>query len=103
MHEVGQWTLLIYGAVLILGGILAYARAQSVMSLVSGVVSGILIYVAYFLSRTQPRSGFALGAIVALLLTVNFALRFRGKFMPTGLLLLVSVLALGLLCAAWIA
>jgi uncharacterized membrane protein (UPF0136 family) len=102
MTQIGQITLIVYGALLVIGGIMGYTQAGSKISLVSGVASGILELVAYYLTRTQPRAGFGLGAVVALILTINFLARFlkTGKVMPAGLLLALSVVALILTGAA---
>lgn len=85
----------LYGALMLIGGIMGYATAQSVPSLIAGIVSGILIAVAFVVSRTQPKAGFGLGAVVAVVLAIEFFRRFQvtGKVMPSAMLCAVSVLA----------
>ncbi len=102
MNAVGQITMIVYGLLLLGGGIMAYVTKGSQASLFSGGASGILELVAYFLARTQPRAGLGLGAGVALVLTVMFLylLLKTGKMMPDGMLLALSVAALILIGAA---
>ena len=101
--SLGQAVLLSYGLLMLIGGFMGY-RAGSNASLIAGSVSGVLLLAALWLSRNQPATGLWLGAVVAALLCVSFAMRLSktGKFMPSGGLLLVSVVALALLAySAW--
>ena len=48
--------------------------------------TGLLLLITFGISFAHPVTGFALSAIIALVLTVNFALRTKasGKLMPAG-------------------
>jgi uncharacterized membrane protein (UPF0136 family) len=90
--------LFIYGVLVLLGGIMGYVQAQSVPSLIAGVVSGILLLGAGWALQNGQRWGFLLGVVV----TVGLLLFFGGRFaqsraiMPGGLM---TILSLGVLIA----
>ena len=94
----GPTTLLVYVVLMILGGVMG-ARAGSKVSLAAGGGSGVLLLGAWLLTRFSLVAGLWLGAVLALLLSVTFGMRAKkaGKFMPAGMLFLVSVAALVLL------
>jgi len=94
----GQVVLLVLGVAMLLGGLMGY-RAGSRMSLISGSLSGLLLLGAWFVSRDHLSAGLWIGVGVSALLSVVFGIRLAksGKFMPTGGLLLVNVVALALL------
>ncbi|MCI0657350.1 MAG: hypothetical protein L0170_09805 [Acidobacteria bacterium] len=94
-------TSLIYGSLVLAGGIMGYRKAHSRASLLSGLLSAaFLILAAILIFRGDP-IGLRLATVVALLLLVFFAMRWlKGKkFMPAGLMVMSSALALALL--AW--
>lgn len=94
--------LLIYSVLMLLGGVIGYRAAGSRASLLAGLMSGLALLGAFAWSRSNPTGGFIAGAVIALALTVVFALRFAktGSFMPSGMLLLTSILALIILAIA---
>lgn len=96
MVTLGTVVLLVYAVLMLVGGILGYRAAGSKPSLISGVVSGLLLLGALAWARSAPRPGFLAAALIALLLTVVFAIRVSktGRFMPAGMLLVLSVVAL---------
>ena len=97
--SLGQIVLLAYAILMIAGGVMGYATAGSKPSLFAGVGSGVVLIAAWILTRSSPTAGLWLGCVVALLLCVSFAMRLAktAKFMPSGMLLVVSVAALVLL------
>lgn len=84
----------VYGALLILGGSIGYARKQSVPSLVGGGGTGLLVL---FLTQSGVEQNKLALQLVTGLLFIGMAFRtFKsGKFMPAGLVTLLSALALG--------
>ena len=94
----GPVVLLVFGIVMILGGLMGY-RAGSKVSLISGSVSGLVLLGAWFVSRDHMAVGLWIGVGVSALLSAVFGMRLAktGKLMPTGGLLGVSLLALMLL------
>jgi uncharacterized membrane protein (UPF0136 family) len=91
----GQLCLITYAVLLLIGGIVGYTKAESKVSLVMGIGSGVLAALAYWLTRSNPTLGFSVGTVLALALTVVFILRYRktGSFMPAGMMMGISILA----------
>ena len=86
----------IYGALLILGGLMG-ARKGSMPSLIAGGTSGvIIILLEYLFSSAKATKGSALIALaevfISSTLTLLMAQRYAGsgKFMPAGLVALMS-------------
>ncbi len=90
---------LIYGILLVIGGIMGYVTAKSKPSLISGVISGLLLLVTTFLQFQQIALGFILARIITVLLAVVFTIGLwkTRKFMPAGLMLVLSVVILVIL------
>jgi uncharacterized membrane protein (UPF0136 family) len=66
----------VYGIAVAAGGIMGYATAGSPMSAITGGLAGLLLIVSAVLSRSQPRVGFGLAAVVAVLLIAFFIYRY---------------------------
>ena len=97
--RLGHVVLLLYGLLMLAGGIMGYVKGGSRASLVWGVVSAVVLAVGWFVARTNPQAGFAIGGIWAGVLCAVFLMRYlrTGKVMPAAALMVVSVLALLLL------
>ncbi|HLF17849.1 MAG TPA: TMEM14 family protein [Candidatus Omnitrophota bacterium] len=87
--------LLFYGIMLLTGAYFGI-KAGSKISLIMGLVSGAIVLLALWLSKQSPVTGYAIIAIVGALLTAVFLIRLlkTGAFMPAGMLLTLSVIAL---------
>ncbi|HEY2931213.1 MAG TPA: TMEM14 family protein [Acidobacteriota bacterium] len=97
------WTAtLVFAVLMLVGGIIGYAKARSVPSLVSGLVGGAVLGYAGFLIRAQQPSGILIAAVATGVLAVVFVMRLlrTKKFMPAGMLLLLSLLELFILFSA---
>lgn len=93
-------SLFAYSALMIIGGYFGH-RAGSSISLLTSVTAGVSLIILWFLSQQgQAWADLAISAVLALL-GVFFAYRFAttGKFMPGGLML---ILTLGMLAIALI-
>jgi len=92
-------TTLIYCLLAIVGGTIGYRQAGSQMSLISGLISGLLLLIgAYLISGGAP-IGPALSAIVSLILVIVFIVRLikTSKFMPAGLMIIFGIINLATL------
>lgn len=81
-----------YAAILVIGGVIGWRVSGSRISLTSSLISAALLSIAYRLSHTSPGGGYLMATLVAFALAVLFGMRVRKtrKFMPAGMLLLLS-------------
>jgi uncharacterized membrane protein (UPF0136 family) len=93
----GQVALVVYAVLLAVGGIIGYTKAASRPSLIAGLASALAAIVALGLTFQNTSLGMGLGAAVAALLCLFFGYRFAvktRKFMPAGMLAVVSLIVL---------
>jgi uncharacterized membrane protein (UPF0136 family) len=90
------FTAIGYGILAGIGGILGYTKAGSQISLVSGLVSGLLLIVGGIAHQQSLSWGLPLSVIVTVGLIITFGIRFAKtrKFMPAGLMVIAGILAL---------
>ncbi|MGA9451356.1 MAG: TMEM14 family protein [Verrucomicrobiia bacterium] len=97
MHNFANTVLWIYIILLLVGGLIGFLKAKSKVSLItSAVFAAVLV-----LTQTgifEPRVAHQLVNILMAVLLVVFALRLAKtkKFMPSGLMLVVTIAALAL-------
>lgn len=84
-----------YGVLMFGGGIMGYAQAGSKMSLIMGIFSSVVIFAGLYLSKSNSQKGYGLITAMSALLTVTFLVRLvkTGSFMPSGMLVMLSVIA----------
>jgi uncharacterized membrane protein (UPF0136 family) len=96
----GQTTLGIYAVLLAVGGIIGFKKAGSRPSLIAGLASAVAAIAALLLSFQSPIWGMVLGSVLSVVLSLFFGYRFlvkTRKFMPAGLLAVVSLAVLGIM------
>ena len=71
-----NFALFIYGVILIVGGLMGYYYANSIVSLLSGTISGIAIVICSVLMIAKKRYVEFVALALTALLTVVFAMRF---------------------------
>ena len=97
MHNFAGTVLWIYIVLLLIGGLIGFLKAKSKVSLItSAVFAAVLV-----LTQTgifDPRVARQLANVLMAVLLVVFAVRLAKtkKFMPSGLMLAVTILALAL-------
>jgi uncharacterized membrane protein (UPF0136 family) len=98
----GRMVLLVYAALMLVGGVVGFAKARSRPSLVAGSTSAVLLLVTWRLAATSPGAAYWTGAALALVLSGMFGVRLARtkKAMPSGALLAVSLVAAALLAVA---
>ena len=88
--------LVCYGVLMMAGGYFGYVKAGSKVSLIMGIVSGVVILLGLFLTRSNVSLGYGIVIGMTAVLVVSFAVRLMKThaFMPSGMLLLLSIAAL---------
>jgi uncharacterized membrane protein (UPF0136 family) len=98
MHNFATWIVWIYILLLLIGGLIGFYRGKSKASLITSAVFAALLALTTLPGVFQP--GFALGlantAMAVLLVVFAIRLAQNKKFMPSGLMLVVTALALAL-------
>ena len=102
--EAAKIYFIAFGVLTIAGGIVGYAKAGSVASIVAGSITGILLLVAAFLLPQHRAIGLATAFIISLLLAAQFVPKFirTGRAMPAGMMAILSVIGLIAAIAAWV-
>lgn len=87
-------TSTIYGILLIVGGIIGFLKANSMRSLITGIISALLIFIACKFGNSNPKAGYLYIAAISILLAMFFLIKFSTKhlFMPSGLMLILSTI-----------
>ncbi len=96
---IGIITVIAYGILALVGGIIGYVQAQSKASLISGVASGLLLILAGVMQLLGQQAGLILATVITSVLVIVFAIRLikTRKFMPAGLMSLLGIVSLGLM------
>jgi uncharacterized membrane protein (UPF0136 family) len=95
---------IVFGILTIAGGIFGYVKAGSVVSIIAGSISGILLLVAALLMPDHQAAGLIVALVVSILLAGQFVPKFFSthKVMPAGLMSVLSVLGIVVAIAAWL-
>jgi uncharacterized membrane protein (UPF0136 family) len=94
---------IIFGMLTVAGGVVGYFKAGSVVSIIAGSISGLLLLAAALLLPEHRAVGLIIGLIVSLLLIAQFLPKFfrTGKVMPAGLMSLLSLVGMIVAIAVW--
>ena len=95
MKSFGRIAMLVYGIGIFLGGTMGYVSKKSLASLAAGIASLVLMGTAFYLAKTKPKVGYAIGTATAAGLALFFLYRVMqtGKMMPNAMLIGLSVIA----------
>ena len=95
---------IVFGILTIAGGIVGYAKAGSVISVVSGSIAGVLLLLAGWFLPEHQAAGLITALAVSLLLAGRFVPQFFRTFkvMPEALMSVLSVLGIIVAIAAWL-
>lgn len=88
-----------YGILAIVGGIIGYIKAGSKISLISGIVSGLLLVFAAIIQLMGMSWGLIFATVVAAILVITFIVRLikTRKMMPAGLMILTGIAAVAVM------
>ncbi len=104
MSQIAVFIIPVYALIVIFGGIFGYLKAKSKMSLISGLVSGVALLANWLLAESiAVKLGMA--TAIAAVLSITFIIRFvrTRKFMPAGLMMLLSLAATIVFALGWLA
>ena len=90
-------SFVLYGLLVLLGGVIGYVKAKSRASLIAGIgFAGLLSVAAALVATGAPRLGAGLGVVSALALIARFLPAFMRtkKIMPAGTVVVIGVLVL---------
>lgn len=98
MHDFATKVLWAYIVLLLVGGLIGFFKAKSKVSLITSAVFAAVLVLAALPGVFQPSFARNLVNVILALLLVVFAIRLAKtkKFMPSGLMLVVTVVALAL-------
>jgi uncharacterized membrane protein (UPF0136 family) len=85
----------LYGLFIAIGGIIGYLKARSQASLISGLISAVALWIAAYRTLSDVFGGVLLADCIAVALLIVFAVRWSKtrKFMPAGLMTILSLIA----------
>jgi uncharacterized membrane protein (UPF0136 family) len=98
MHDFKIMVLWVYIILLLVGGLIGFFKAKSRVSLITSAVFAALLVLAAIPGIFDRRFAFQLTNILLAVLLVVFAVRLSQskKFMPSGLMLVLTIVALAL-------
>lgn len=93
-----QITFAVYALLMFGGGFMGYKKVGSKASLIMGTVSALIVAFGVFMVEQNVKTGYSIIALMSTLLTLTFLIRLfkTKKFMPAGMLFLLSTAASGL-------
>ena len=88
-----------YGILAVIGGIVGYTKAKSKISLIAGCSTGILLILGGIIQLQGLTWGLIFSLIMSVFLIITFISRLlkTGKFMPSGLMIIAGLVAVGLM------
>jgi uncharacterized membrane protein (UPF0136 family) len=94
---------LVFALLTIVGGIMGYLKAKSVISVLAGSASGVLLIAASFMLPARPIRAYIIGLLVSILLAGKFVPDFIHKkaVVPGGLMAVLSLAGIILTLLAW--
>jgi len=92
MVSIAEYSLIVTGVLIAIGGVIGFIKARSMPSLLAGVVSGVLLVVCFIVAtQVDPKIGLSAGIVLLTMLEGVFAMRFAKtkKMMPSGMLIAI--------------
>ncbi len=92
MQSVAQYAIPVYAVLMLLGGIMGFVKGKSKASLIAGGGSAVALGGCFAYSYSDLKMALGAAFVLALVLEAVFAMRLAKtkKFMPSGMLLVMS-------------
>ncbi|MFY9226282.1 MAG: TMEM14 family protein [Blastocatellia bacterium] len=92
MEKIATYVVLVYGFLLIAGGVIGFMQAKSKASLIAGSISGVVILASGIIMLQGATFGTYLALVVTLALSAVFFMRWSKTraFMPSGMMLILN-------------
>jgi uncharacterized membrane protein (UPF0136 family) len=103
MLEAARVYFFVFGILTVAGGIMGYVKAGSVVSIVAGLITGVLLMAAAYLLPQYREVGLGIAFFTSLLLALQFiprVLRTR-RLVPGGIMTLLSIAGIVLAVVTW--
>lgn len=99
IHQFVSYAVLVYGILVIVGGVIGYLQAKSSASLIAGGISGLLLSVCGVLMVMGIMPAVYGALLITFALFILFFKRYsdKKKFMPAGMMAVMSGIMLVLL------
>ena len=95
MHSFANWILWVYIILLLVGGLFGFFKGKSHVSLIMSVAFAVLLILTTILNDPAARASVDV-LMAALLIVFTIRVVKTKKFMPAGLMLVITVAALAL-------
>jgi uncharacterized membrane protein (UPF0136 family) len=94
--DVARYAVLVYGVLMVVGGILGYVlpKTPSKISLIAGGGSGVLAIVAFFIARSEPTPGLAIAFVVSAGVAVMMLPRLKTAKKPGSTAMIIGLSAI---------
>jgi uncharacterized membrane protein (UPF0136 family) len=92
--QVAQYSILGLASLMVLGGVFAFIKAKSKISLIAAIVSSVLLDCCFAFSLSFPVVGIIAAFAVICCLDIMFVIRLvkTKSFMPSGMLLTLCII-----------
>lgn len=96
MNHFANTVLWIYIVLLLVGGLIGFLKAKSAISLIASSIFAALLVMTAVPGLFQPKAALGLSNVIMAVVLVVFAMRLAKtkKFMPSGMLLVLTIVAL---------
>lgn len=102
MLYAAQVTIGTLAILILVGGLIGFIKAKSKASIIAASISSLLLFACLLWSMQDLRTGLIAGDAVTFLLAIMFTIRLRktGKYMPNGVMQLLSLASLAIVTLA---
>jgi uncharacterized membrane protein (UPF0136 family) len=96
MNHYANTVLWVYIILLLVGGLIGFLKAKSKVSLIASSIFAALLVLTTLPGLFQPKAALGISNVIMVVIFLVFAMRLAKtkKFMPSGMLLILTIVAL---------